>query len=269
MNKFLLSIESSNTQYNCCYQQEGLIRITNDPNQKPVIIEIQRVRNPERGFKMKFNGKYCKRYNQGPIIPADDENDADIFIYDYETKLLKIWRKNDQYICLFRDNVLLAFPIIQIMWKELPCTRYSSTIFYFQVRQTNQIQRGRNALFLVPQSIPNNWNDIRREGNQGKETLIWVEKVKHTKQVTSTNEHGDEVQTTTFVYVDRLWYIDDSKSHYVEMTTKAENSRKFLIKNNVIYTKNNNHLVPLVAGEQLESGIVVDIPDTFFNFHPL
>ena len=31
MNKFLLSTELTNTQYNCCYQHEGLIKVTTDP----------------------------------------------------------------------------------------------------------------------------------------------------------------------------------------------------------------------------------------------
>ena len=266
-NKFILSIETSHNKYNACKIHDGLIKLIDDPNVEPTVFEIERVRYPNRGFKLKGNGVYYRRYQQGMLIPAEGV-EPDIFLYDFETKILKVWSKNQQFICIFNSRILVAYPIIELLWKELPCCHIGSFDFYFEVFEGERLQRGTHLLYLVPSTLRGNWFDIKRSGNIGKETFTFtIDKKKFT-----TEERRDDQGNITHVRSEsivHLEYVIDESKIPLEMTNTIERSRKFLIKNNMVYTKLNDRYVPLLAGEQDDKGYLVTIPNSFINFHPL
>ncbi|EKE41655.1 hypothetical protein ENUP19_0102G0044 [Entamoeba nuttalli] len=244
MSYFIISIEQPDKSYAVARIEEGVIRITKDKNCMPSIFELERVVEPDNGFKLKGDGEYYYRCKHGPLIPCPQEV-GDVFEYSFENKILKIKRPDEEYVCVFREGVLMADQVLHVNWNiTIPTIKVGGCIFYFFVSSMVG-SRLVTSLFLSPISAQS--NICIRQGGYGKEIICCM-------------EHNETI--------DKKFYVSRNGNNLIVSILK-EKAELFLIKNNVPYIYYEDKILPLIAGDQSVKGYQVTFPTTFINFHPL
>ncbi|ELP89746.1 hypothetical protein EIN_424280 [Entamoeba invadens IP1] len=242
-NKFYITLDAEeNTVF--MKKQDGVLMTDSSQNKTRSVFEVERVDDPPLGFYLKSGGTYFYRCKHGPLIVASEKSKADIFEYDFETKLLVVVRPEGKFVCSFRDDVLFGDDILKIDFSTTyPSVEIGGSSFFFLI---SSLPSNRSAFGLFLSPISTQANVVLRQGKYGEETFVCMKDMES----------------------ERKMFLSRNKTE-LNVTIFKENAEKFTVKDKTPFFWVNRKFLPLIAGEQSVKGYQVAFPLNFFNFHPL